>query len=91
MNDRIFWQLIRRARERRGLSQAKLAATMGIAQKNFADWESGRVAVSEDTLIKIAAALGTTLRALLLEELVIDALAKPGPVKARTKKIEKIG
>jgi len=88
VNDRIFWQLIRHARERRGLTQGALAAKMGIAQKNFSEWESGRSGVNEDTMIKIAKGLGTTLRALLLEELVADALAKPGPVKARAKKID---
>ena len=87
MKDRIFWRLIRHARERRGLSQR---AVPGIPQSRLSEWESGRVPVGEDTLLKIAAALGTTLPALLLEELAADALAKPGPAKARAKKIEKI-
>lgn len=87
MKDRIFWQIIKGARERRGLGQG---AVPGIPQSRFSEWESGRVSISEDTLVKVATALGTTLRAMLLEELVADALAKPGPAKARAKKIDKI-
>lgn len=94
MKDRIFWRLIRHARERRGLSQR---AVPGIPQSRLSEWESGRVPVGEDTLAKLAAAFGKTLPAFLLEELALDALAqpaalpaKPGPAKARAKKIEKI-
>ena len=79
--ERVFWRLIRGARERRGLGQGEVP---GIPQSRFSEWESGRVSISEDTLIKVAAALGTTVREMLLEEL--SAEARPGPAKARPKK-----
>lgn len=85
MKDRIFWQLIRHARERRGVSQTVLAERIGMQRTNLSAIEAGRGNVTEDVMVKIAQALGTDLRALLLEELVGDALAKPGPVKARAK------
>lgn len=86
MKDRIFWHLIRRARERRGVTQTVLAERIGMQRPNLSAIEAGRGNVTEDTLVKVAKALGTDLRALLLEELVGDALAKPGPVKTRTPK-----
>ena len=85
MKDRIFWKLIRRARERRGITQTALAERIGMQRPNLSAIEAGRGNVTEDVMIKIARALGTDLRALLLEELVGEALTKPGPVKTRTK------
>jgi transcriptional regulator with XRE-family HTH domain len=85
VKDRIFWQLIRRARERRGITQTVLAERIGMQRTNLSTIEAGRGNVTEDTMIKVAQALGTDLRALLLEELVGEALTKPGPVKTRTK------
>ena len=86
MKDRIFWQLIRHARERRGVSQTVLAERIGMQRPNLSAIEAGRGNVTEDVMVKIAAALGTDLRAMLLEELVGDALAKPGPAKTRPPK-----
>ena len=56
-----------------------------MQRPNLSAIEAGRGNVTEDVMIKIARALGTDLRALLLEDLVGEALTKPGPVKTRTK------
>ena len=85
MKDRIFWQLIRRARERRGITQTVLAERIGMQRPNLSAIEAGRGNVTEDTMIKVAQALGTDLRALLLEELSQPVATSPGPAKARAK------
>lgn len=85
MKDRIFWQLIRRARERRGVTQTVLAERIGMQRPNLSAIESGRGNVTEDVMVKIAQALGTDLRALLIEELSQPVATSPGPVKARAK------
>ena len=86
MNDRIFWQLVRNARLRRGIKQTEAARRLGMAQSNLSRLESGRDAIGEDKLLAIARAYDTTLRQLLLEELSSPA---PEPKKGRpAKKIE---
>lgn len=69
ISDRLFWIILRAVREARGMSQTAAAAEIGIRQPNLSELESGRVAVSEDTMIKVATAYGMTLRKLLSEGL----------------------
>ena len=64
---RVCWQVIRSARESRGLSTRDLAAKAGIAQPRIVEWESGAVAVTEDALGKIAIGLGITIFDLFAE------------------------
>lgn len=79
--DRLFWQMIRRARERRGLSVTEAAKRLGIKQPTLSERESGRSGISEDVLIETARAYGTTLREMLLEE-----LSAPPPQAPPTKR-----
>lgn len=51
-------RLIRFARTRAGLSQRELAEKCDVVQPSVVAWESGRRATSEETLIKVAHALG---------------------------------
>lgn len=51
-----FGQVIRRARERAGLSQAELAKLCGVKQPSVAKWEKSR-SVTEDTVRRVAKAL----------------------------------
>ena len=69
MEQRLFWLFLRSVREARGLSMRAAAKQIGIAQSTLSEIESGRGGVNEDTLIKIAAGYGMTLRELLLEGL----------------------
>ncbi len=91
MNDRIFWKLIRSARERRGVSQAELARRIGVTPLSVRGWESGRTSVDEDRMAEVAKALDATLRDLLLVELQtpapepLKAGRKPGPAKTTAK------
>lgn len=82
MNNRFFWRVIRDALERRGLGQGDVP---GIPQPRISEWTSGRVSIPEDTLIRVATALGTTAQQLLREHLDGDPV-KPGPKKASPKK-----
>ena len=52
---------IRRARERRGMTQAELAARIGSTQPALARLEAGGVTPNLDTLQRIAEALGLEL------------------------------
>lgn len=51
-------RLIRFARLRAKLSQKELADRIGVVQPCVVAWESGRRATSEETLSKVAIALG---------------------------------
>lgn len=52
---------IRQARTRRGMSQATLAATLGISQPRISDIESGSTGVRLGVIFRILAALGLTI------------------------------
>lgn len=58
--DDHFGSRLTALRAQRGMSQAKLAETVGIAATQLHRYESGRVAPRPTTLVKLAAALGTT-------------------------------
>lgn len=51
-------RLIRFARLRAGWTQRDLATACGVVQPAVVAWESGRRATSEETLVKIAGAMG---------------------------------
>ena len=68
----LFWRFVRGARERRGISSYHLAALAGVTQPAIARIEGGRSGMKEDTLIKLAAAMGLTLRELLIEGLAAE-------------------
>lgn len=53
---------IKAAREQAGVSQAALAAKIGMSRTNFARVEHGKTNVTIDTLVRIAAGLGLDLR-----------------------------
>ncbi len=85
--DRLFWQVIRSARERRGLGVTEAARLLGIAQPTLSERESGRSGISEDVLIETARAYGLTLRELLLEGLSTEpSPASPPKRRRRLKK-----
>ena len=58
---RVFWAVLKHARESRGFSQRALAVKVGCTQSTLSPWESGRAEVTETTLIRVADALGTTV------------------------------
>lgn len=65
----LFPEVLRRARERAGLSQEALADLCGVSQAAVSQWESQRRAVQENTLAKVAGALDLTVSFMLLTEL----------------------
>ena len=71
MSDRLFSEIIRRARTSRGLDQATLGSRCNPprSQSAVAQWESGARPLTEATLEVVAEALGLPLRDLLLEGL----------------------
>jgi transcriptional regulator with XRE-family HTH domain len=58
--------IVRRARQRRGLTQVDLADRANVAQSCVARWENERVPMMETTLLKVADALDLSLRDLIL-------------------------
>jgi transcriptional regulator with XRE-family HTH domain len=58
---------LREEREKRGLSQPKLAKAAGVRQATISDIEHGKIAFTLDTLEKLARALGVPALSLLVE------------------------
>ena len=58
--------LIREARKRAGLTQAELAARAGTAQPAIARWESGRIAVSLDDVLRLVRLCGFDLELMVV-------------------------
>ena len=54
-------EAIKRARERRGYSQAKLSMKSGISMQSISLWETGRTFPTIINLIPVADALNVTL------------------------------
>lgn len=81
----FLWNVLKTCRENRGLSQRAAADLVGIPQSNLNRIESGRKALREDTLIRVAAGYGMTARDLLLEGLGMQAPPRRahGPRKER--------
>jgi transcriptional regulator with XRE-family HTH domain len=64
---------LKQFRVRAGMTQAKLAAKVGVTQPNYQRWESGSAPVPEEKLKKLAKALKTSPEALLGRHPPIDA------------------
>jgi transcriptional regulator with XRE-family HTH domain len=69
--------MIRAAREEAEISQATLAATIGMARENYLRIEKGRANVTVETLVRIAAGLDLTL------SVALDAAYAPRPRRKR--------
>jgi HTH-type transcriptional regulator / antitoxin HipB len=54
-------EAIRAGRRRAGLSQAELAAALGVRQSSVSQWERGSTRPSTDHLLALTSILGTTL------------------------------
>lgn len=73
---------VRRLREKRGLSQEKFAEVAGLDGRFTQRVERGRLNFSIETLVRLAAALGTTPGALLRRARL--APAQPGRPRKRS-------
>lgn len=60
-----FGARLNEARQRAGLSQAELAATVGVERRVMAHWERRSVTLRPEQLVALATALGTTTDELL--------------------------
>lgn len=58
---------LKQARQEAGLTQEELASAVGVHALTISHFECGRVRPSLDTVVRLAAALGTTVGALLGE------------------------
>ena len=65
MNDYAFGQRIFEFRRRTGLTQADMAAKLGVTGKAVSKWENGRSKPSTEMLRKLAALFGTSVEMLL--------------------------
>lgn len=50
-----YLEIIKNLRTDRDLSQSDVAKVIGVAQRTYADYESGNVRINVDALIKLAA------------------------------------
>lgn len=69
-----------RERTRQGVSQATLAARVGVARTTVCRWEAGERLPSVEALVRLAAALGVA-PGRLLPEAAADAIADPGAAR----------
>lgn len=76
MPEYILWLVLKTCRRNRGLSQRAAADRIGVSQPVIAEWESGKSAIGEATLVKVARAYGLDVRGLLLEGLAGEAAPK---------------
>jgi transcriptional regulator with XRE-family HTH domain len=63
----LFAEIVRRRREHYGVTQGALAARLGISQPAISKLERGATPIGEDTMARIAEALGVSLPELLLQ------------------------
>jgi len=63
-----FADNVKKLRERKGMTQAELAAQVGIAQSMIAQYEKGLKIPTILTGVELARRLGTTCEALISEE-----------------------
>ena len=71
----ILSEGIKMWREFYGLSQAELAANIGVLQHHISRWESGKTIPSKDSLDKLCAALGVDCKIYLTKKKDIDGEA----------------
>ena len=65
MNDYAFGNCLFELRRKRGLSQAELAAGIGVTNKAVSKWETGKAKPGVETIRKLAAALEVSVDELL--------------------------
>jgi transcriptional regulator with XRE-family HTH domain len=82
---RLFPAIIRRARLRAGLTQDAFASRCGVQQSHVSQWENDGKEVKEETLIKVADALGMTLAQLLAADEAVAGSPAPRTTPTRGK------
>ena len=60
-----FSELLKQCRKKQGVSQAELAAKLGVTQQAVGKWESGKSSPDPSTVARIAELLNTTADYLL--------------------------
>lgn len=60
-----FSELLKECRKKQGVSQAELAARLGVTQQAVGKWESGKSSPDPSTVARIAELLNTTADYLL--------------------------
>mgnify|MGYP000408809380 CR=1 FL=1 len=55
-----FSELLKQCRKKQGVSQAELAAKLGVTQQAVGKWESGKSSPDPSTVARIAELLNTT-------------------------------
>lgn len=60
--------MLKKQREKRGITQAELAKKLGVTQEAVTKWETGRNKPRASTLIKLAEILDCSVDELLKEE-----------------------
>ena len=61
----MIFQHIRDLREDKDLTQARVAAILGVAQNTYSQYETGRIAYTDDILLKLADFYGVSVDYLL--------------------------
>ena len=57
----VFPQRLKQLRQKKGLTQQKLAEILGIKRNTYSDWENGKTEPSFENLIKLADLLEVSL------------------------------
>ena len=50
----VFPQRLKQLRQKKGLTQQKLAEILGIKRNTYSDWENGKTEPSFENLVKLA-------------------------------------
>jgi transcriptional regulator with XRE-family HTH domain len=85
-----FGQRLLAAREAAGLSQAQVAAKLGMGQSGYAPWEREPVALRPEQIEQLAAALGVSAEQ-LLGKAAAKARSAAGPVGKVRRVFEQVG
>lgn len=76
---------LRDARKAKGLSQADIGATVGAAQAQVSQWETGKATPPADVIAKLDKLFGKATPKAGAEQLTIGAAPDPAPVIAAPK------
>ena len=91
--DKLFYQALGQRiamhRKELGLTQTTLAKALAISQQTIAHYEVGRLRISVELLMALAAVLSVSVET-LLEEPTTNTAAKRGPTSLLQKQIEQI-